>query len=416
MTTYYEVLDVPPDATPAQIKAAYRILVQLHHPDRLQQANAQVRRYAEERLKKINEAYAVLGDPASRARYDASPESREAEAGEAAKTSGKRKRRPAARASGGPAAYAEAQEWARQAQQAEREARAEARRRQAQQEAEAERYEAAQRAQRAAQEQFPRARAENHYLILHLAPGLWTTLLHIPAGEFLMGADPQQDLEAADSEFPQHRVQVSEFYLGKYPVTNAQFDVFANAAPAKLSAGLAGWRLPTGKETQPVVNVTWDDAVAFCQWLSAATGRKFRLPTEAEWEKAARGPAGASHDSRIYPWGDEWDPTRAALSLEGAAGGPQPVSHHSPAGDSPYGVCDMSGNVWEWCGDWFDPQLYSQRWRSVVKDPTGPETGQGYVVRGGAFDSTPKHMRCTRRNWYYPDKARPNLGFRIVAV
>jgi formylglycine-generating enzyme required for sulfatase activity len=415
LTTYYEVLDVPPDATLAQIKTAYRILVQLHHPDRLQQANSQVRHYAEERLKKINEAYAVLSDPARRTRYDASHKDAEADEANEAGSSGKRRRRPAPRTSSGQAAYAEAREWAAQAKQAEREARFEERRRQAQQAAEVERFEAEARAQRAAQEQFPRMRSESNYLVLHFAPGIWTTLLRIPAGEFLMGSDPQCDTEAADNEFPQHRVYVSEFYLGKYPVTNAQFDAFATAAPAKLSARLAGWRLPTGQETHPVVNVTWDEATAFSQWLSAATGCNFRLPTEAEWEKAARGPAGENHNSRIYPWGDDWEATRLAVGIAGQPSGTQPVGHFSPAGDSAYGLCDMSGNVWEWCGDWFDPKLYSSRWRSVVKDPAGPTVGQGNVVRGGAFDSAPKHVRCSRRNWYYPDNARLNLGFRLAA-
>ena len=414
MTTYYEILDVPRTATPEQIKSAYRILVQLHHPDRLQQANSQVRQYAEERLKRINEAYAVLSDPARRKRYDAGHRECDSEAENGDEGRGPRKRRPG-RGGAWPtaeaAAQAEAREWARQAQQSQWEAKTQERQRRAQQEAEAERYEAEQRARREAQEQFPRVRSEGNYLILHFAPGIWTTLIRIPAGEFLMGADPQRDLEAAETELPQHRVQVSEFYLGKYPVTNAQFDVFVNAALGKPSTNLAQWRLPTGRETHPVVNVTWNDAIAFCQWLSAATGRAFRLPTEAEWEKAARGPADLLHDSRIYPWGDDWDVARAAL-------GPNtmPVGHHSPDGDSPYNICDMSGNVWEWCSDWFDPRLYSRRWQKVVRDPAGPKTGQGNVVRGGAFDSTPKHLRCSRRNWYYPDNARLNLGFRLAAA
>ena len=411
MTTYYDILDVPPDATLTQIKAAYRILVQLHHPDRLQQANSQVRRYAEERLKKINEAYAVLSDPARRARYDAGHQ----EAAEEPGPGFRRRRRPAASAGSDQSAYTDAREWERQAKQAEREAQFDERRRRAQQAAAAEAAEAEARAQRAAQEQFPRVRVEANYLVVHFAPGIWTTLLRIPAGEFLMGADPERDTEAADNEFPQHRVYLSEFYLGKYPVTNAQFDTFVAAASAGLPARLTGWRLPTGQETHPVVNVTWDEAVSFCQWLRSATGVHFRLPTEAEWEKAARGPAGEEHDSRIYPWGDAWDAERLALGASGASSGTQPVGHFSPGGDSPYGLCDMSGNVWEWCQDWFDPKVYTTRWRSVVHDPPGPSRGQGYVARGGAFDSPAKHVRCSRRNWYYPDNARLNLGFRLAA-
>ena len=145
MATYYEILDVPRAATPEQIKTAYRILVQLHHPDRLQQANAQVRHYAEERLKKINEAYAVLSDPTRRRRYDAAHETA-AEADEATETRGRRRRRPHSPDSAAAEAQAEAEAWARQAEQAERDARAQERQRRAQQEAEAERYEAEQRA------------------------------------------------------------------------------------------------------------------------------------------------------------------------------------------------------------------------------------------------------------------------------
>jgi len=415
LTTYYDILDVPRAATPEQIRSAYRILVQLHHPDRLQQANAQVRQYAEERLKKINEAYAVLSDPVLRKRYDAGHRDQDVEP-EADDVGGNRRQRRRGRGAeptAESAAQAEAREWARQAQQAQREAKSQERQRRARQEAEAERYEAERRARREAQEQFPRARSEGNYLILHFAPGIWTTLIRIPAGEFVMGADPQRDHDAAEAELPQHRVQVSEFYLGKYPVTNAQFDVFVNAASARhgVSANLAQWQLPTGRETHPVVNITWNDAVSFCRWLSDATGRPFRLPTEAEWEKAARGPADMLRDGGIYPWGDDWDASRAALGHNTL-----PVGHHSPEGDSPYNICDMSGNVWEWCSDWFDPRLYGRRRGTVVRDPAGPETGQGNVVRGGAFDSAPKHLRCSRRNWYYPDKARLNLGFRIAAA
>jgi formylglycine-generating enzyme required for sulfatase activity len=158
----------------------------------------------------------------------------------------------------------------------------------------------------------------------------------------------------------------------------------------------------------PVVNVTWDDASAFCRWLSAATSRPFRLPTEAEWEKAARGPKGLR-----YPWGDAWEP--AALNSDNTLGALTPVDRYSPDSDSPYGAADLLGNVWEWCSDWFDPQIYGRRATRGSSDPIGPPTGQGYVVRGGAFDSPPRHTRSAHRNWYYPDTARATLGFRLAA-
>ncbi|HLF03376.1 MAG TPA: SUMF1/EgtB/PvdO family nonheme iron enzyme, partial [Anaerolineales bacterium] len=152
-------------------------------------------------------------------------------------------------------------------------------------------------------------------------------LIRIPAGEFLMGSDPMKDKEARENEQPQHRLHLPEFYIGKYPITNAQYAAFKKIP------------IPAGQENHPVVNVSWRDAIAFCQWLSQQTSKTFRLPTEAEWEKAARGV-----DGRIYPWGDEWDATR----LNSGESGPKtttPVGAYSPRGDSPYGLADVSGNV-----------------------------------------------------------------------
>lgn len=187
-------------------------------------------------------------------------------------------------------------------------------------------------------------------------------LIRIPAGEFLMGSDPAKDKNAQPREQPQHRVYVSEFYIGKYPVTNAQYAAFTKI------------QIPSGKENHPVVNISWDVAVAFCEWLSQETGKQFRLPTEAEWEKAARGT-----DGRIYPWGNEWDAKRLNSS-KSKIGGTTPVGKYSPAGDSPYGLADMSGNVWEWCADSFDEKEYQRRGGSTVKDPQGPKTGgRAYV-------------------------------------
>jgi formylglycine-generating enzyme required for sulfatase activity len=152
--------------------------------------------------------------------------------------------------------------------------------------------------------------------------------------------------------------------------------------------------------------VSWDDALAFCNWLTGP-GWRFSLPTEAQWEKAARGA-----DGRVYPWGDEWDISRA--NADDLAGTTTPVGLFSPGGDSPFGVAEMSGNVWEWCADWYDAAEYANR--QVIADPVGPLQGEGAVIRGGAFDSTAKHARGAHRNWHYPFKRRANIGFRVVAV
>jgi formylglycine-generating enzyme required for sulfatase activity len=412
---YYELLDVPPDASEEQIRTAYRILVQLHHPDRLQQVSPSVRQYAEERLKKINAAYHILSDPQRRAAYDATWQTSRARAAspfggdaydyaapadpvwEQSKRSSRRRAQTAEEAEA-QAAY---EAWAHE--EAERYARAREAERARQ--AERENREAEARARRAAEEQFPRARLQGDRLVVHFAPGVWTTLVHVPTGTFFMGSDPEADPEAARAEQPQHRVRLSEYYLGRYPVTNAQWQAFLRATRRAPAAPI-----PPGGEHYPAVNVSWDDAAAFCQWLTAATGRDFRLPTEAEWEKAARGT-----DGRRYPWGDEWDPQRLNGEAGPSAGGPTPVDRFSPAGDSPYGAADLLGNVWEWCADWFDPKLYARRAKQLVNDPAGPGTGQGYVVRGGAFDAPARQTRCAYRTFEYPDKTRANLGFRIVA-
>jgi formylglycine-generating enzyme required for sulfatase activity len=415
----YEILDVPPEATEEQIKAAYRILVQLHHPDRLQQVSAAVRAYAEERLKKINQAYHELSDPERRARYDATWQSARARqaagfdvdvdaAGydDAPEWGVPRRRRAPRRPKTAREREAEAayEAWAHQEAERYAAAREAERNRRAADEARA----AEARARRAAEEQYPRARLQGSGLVVHFAPGVWTTLVHVPTGTFTMGSDSAADAEAGRAEQPAHAVRLSEYYLGQYPVTNAQYRAFLSATGRE-----PGPALPAGRDQHPVVNVAWDEAAAFCQWLRRATGRMFRLPTEAEWEKAARGT-----DGRKYPWGNEWEADRlnGGAEANGAgAGGTTPVGAHSPAGDSPYGAADMAGNVWEWCHDWFDARLYARREKLRVSDPTGPATGQGYVARGGAFNSPARHTRCAHRNWFYPDTAREDLGFRVAA-
>ncbi len=240
-----------------------------------------------------------------------------------------------------------------------------------------------------------------------------TTTLHlelvrVPAGEFLMGSDPIKDEDAQSGEYPQHRVYVSEYYIGKYPMTNEQYAAFVKATKHKAPENWKEGKIPPGKENHPVVNISWDDVVTFCQWLSQATGQPFRLPTEAEWEKAARG-----MDGRIYPWGNEWNPIR----LNSREKGPRdttPVGKYSPDGDSPYGAADMAGNVWEWCADWYDKEEYQRRARTVMQDPQGPSQGQYRVLRGGTWGSHQAHPRCACRGGYPPDHWDNFRGVRVA--
>jgi len=240
--------------------------------------------------------------------------------------------------------------------------------------------------------------------VLTITSPIHLQLARVPAGEFLMGSDPAKDKDARDNEQPQHRVYVAEFYIGKYPVTNVQYAAFVKTAKRKVPKHWKGDRIPLGKEDHPVVHVSWHDAVAFCGWLAQETGEGFRLPTEAEWEKAARGT-----DGRIYPWGDE-QPTAELCNFGNNVGDTTPVGRYSPQGDSPYGCADMAGNVWEWT-----PSLY----RGYLYDPVDGredlEAEGRRVLRGGAFSSGARLVRCAYRLRLNPNYRSRYFGFRVVA-
>jgi formylglycine-generating enzyme required for sulfatase activity len=246
--------------------------------------------------------------------------------------------------------------------------------------------------------------------VLTISSPIHLELVRVPAGEFLMGSDPVKDKDAEDDEQPQHRVYLSEFRIGKYPVTNAQYAAFVRATQHEAPEHWERGEVPSGKENNPAVYVSWHDAVAFCQWLSRETGKTFRLPTEAEWEKAARGT-----DGWIYPWGNEWDEAKLN-SEEAGPGDTTPVGQYSPDGDSPYGAADMSGNVWEWCADWFNGEEYQHRAKSTVRDPQGPKEGASRVLRGGSFLNARSGVRCAVRSGFYPDLRSTLYGFRVVVV
>ena len=225
----------------------------------------------------------------------------------------------------------------------------------------------------------------------------------IPAGEFLMGSNPSVDKDARDREQPQHTLYLPGYYLAKTPVTNAQYAAFVQATYHRQPEHWKGGKPPKGKEDHPVVYVTWHDAVAYCNWLSGVTGRPYRLPSEAEWEKGARGT-----DGRIYPWGNQWDAKRCNTG-ESGKGDTTPVGAY-PEGASPYRLLDMAGNVWEWT-------------RSVDKSyPYDPDDGRedleaegGRVLRGGSWGSRRVGARCVGRLGYFPHLSLDYIGFRLVS-
>ena len=211
----------------------------------------------------------------------------------------------------------------------------------------------------------------------------WVT---IPAGEFWMG---NESAESYEGERPICRLFIPEFKIARTPVTNAQYKLFleANADEAQPHYWVDG-EPPKDQLAHPVVGVSWEDACRYCQWLSEATGSQVRLPTEAEWEKAARGARG----KREYPWGDEFDLLKCntwELKLLGTT----PVGIFL-AGASPYGCLDMSGNVLEWVNDWFDKNYYKQ---GSDRNLNGPENGEDKVVRGGSWLNNARHARVSSR-------------------
>ncbi len=247
------------------------------------------------------------------------------------------------------------------------------------------------------------ATAETSELTLTLAPGVMLELVRVPAGKFIMGSDKTQDPQAYDDELPQGRVTLPEYWIGKTEVTNAQYATFVTAAGHAAPPDWSGGRMPEGKENHPVTNVTWDDAVAFSQWAGRVAGRTIRLPSEAEWEKAARGA-----DGRIYPWGND-PPDEKLCNFNNNAGHTTPIGDY-PAGASPYDALDMAGNAWEWTGSLY--RAYPYQTADEREDPNSRGTR---VLRGGSFDNASQNVRCAIRGRYYPEYRYDSIGFRVVS-
>jgi formylglycine-generating enzyme required for sulfatase activity len=227
-------------------------------------------------------------------------------------------------------------------------------------------------------------------------------MVPVPAGEFLMGSDPLADEDAFPDEQPQHRLYLPDYSIARTPVTNARYAAFVQAAGHQPPEHWKGGKPPQGKDEHPVVNISWYDAMAYCAWLSKVTGKSYRLPSEAEWEKGARG-----EDGRIYPWGNAWNAQRCN-SEEGGTDDTMQVGTY-PAGASPYGLLDMAGNVWEWCHSLYQSYPYDPR--DGREDP-GPQGRR--VVRGGAWCFIQRLARCACRNLSNSDDFNSSTGFRVV--
>jgi serine/threonine-protein kinase len=226
-----------------------------------------------------------------------------------------------------------------------------------------------------------------------------------------MGSDPMEDKTAYSDERPKHTLDLLEFYIGKHLVTNAQYTIFVEATDHTAPDHWKNGNIPPGREDHPVVYVSWHDAMAFCQWLSRETGKDFTLPSEAEWEKAARGPVPSEvegTDGRIYPWGNV-QPRRDLCNFGSNVGDTTPVRKYSPQGDSFYGCADMAGNVWEWT---------RSLKRAYPYDPEDEREDLGLdgfrVLRGGAFSALVRRVRCAFRGRNDPYLRDKDLGFRVV--
>lgn len=223
-------------------------------------------------------------------------------------------------------------------------------------------------------------------------------LIHIGSGDFVMGSGAG---EGRQNERPQRWVEIDAYYISQTEVTYGMWKQYLNdnpTAPKPPDFFAKNW----GKsDDYPMSCVSWDEAKAFCDWLSKKSGKKFSLPTEAQWEKASKG-----YEHRVYPWGDSYDASQSGTPNTTYA----PVAK-KPTDMSVFGVLDMSGNVYEWCADWYDAQAYS---KTPDVNPTGPKEGKERVVRGCGWNFDPDTFRCSYRSRYAPTERAINIGFRVV--
>ena len=221
-------------------------------------------------------------------------------------------------------------------------------------------------------------------------------LIPIAAGWFLMGSEVGQSVES-----PVHRVWVDSFAMAATQVTVAEYARFLDAAGHEPPPNWGDRDFSDPR--QPVVAVSWFDAVAYCEWLSSMTGSHYRLPTEAEWERAARGGA----ESMLFPWGNEPPTSRPAYETRWKTG-PEPVRQSEP---NAFGLFEMCENVHEWCSDWYDPDYFA---KSPERNPQGPAEGKRKASRGGSWRHQIKISRCSTRSSIPPEFQYADYGFRVV--
>jgi formylglycine-generating enzyme len=223
----------------------------------------------------------------------------------------------------------------------------------------------------------------------------------IPEGWFMMGT-PDLQGKGRDDEKPAHRVWVDAFELAAFQTTNEEYAQFLATTrhPESPSWGDPLFNHPR----QPVVGVSWFDATAYCDWLSGLFGRRYRLPSEAEWERAAR----AGSEDTLYPWGNT-PPEGLPAYNDRWKTGPEPVGHYSP---NPYGLFNLGDNVHEWCSDWYDAACYGV---SPERNPQGPPTGTRRASRGGSWRHHIKVTRTAARSSIPPEFKYADYGFRVAA-
>jgi sulfatase modifying factor 1 len=226
-------------------------------------------------------------------------------------------------------------------------------------------------------------------------------LIKIPAASFLMGSNFGQDCER-----PIHRVWVDSFHLASTQVTNAEYARFLRASSATPPPF---WNDPTfNHPEQPAAGVSWHEAIAYCAWLTGQTSRSFRLPTEAEWEYAARG----GLEQKQFPWGDDPPQSLPDYATRWQTG-PEPVARYAP---NAFGLYDIGDNVHEWCSDWYDPNYYAV---SPERNPRGPNQSPMQPARkssrGGSWRHAIKVARCSARSAIPPEFHYADYGFRVAA-